>query len=171
MMIYLQMLETDEDKTKFEEIYHTYLNMMSGVAMQILRNEFDTEDAVHQAFLAIIENIKKISRMKCPDLVCYIVIIVKNKAIDILRERKYIVDSDYNENMIDEMLPEFEMHGLATALTELPERYRTVLLLRYHYGFNTRELAAYYGLSQATIQKVIWRAKQALQAILDGDEA
>ena len=170
MLVYLQMLETDEEKSKFEEIYNTYRDMMTGIAMQILGNEQDAQDAVHQAFLSIINSFKKISKMKCPDLTGYIVIIVKNKSIDILREHKRIVDFDYNDNMGGESFLEPGISSLTDSLARLPERYRTVLLLRYHYGFKTRELAEIYNLPQATIQKLIWRAKQALQAMLDGDE-
>lgn len=170
MVIYLQMLETDEEKSKFEEIYSTYRDMMAGIAMQILGNEQDAQDAVHQAFLSIIINIKKISKMKCPDLTGYIVIIVKNKSVDILRERKRIVDFDYNDNISSESFSEPGISSLTDSLARLSVRYRAVLLLRYHYGFKTRELAEIYNLPQATIQKLIWRAKQALQAILDGDE-
>lgn len=32
MIVYLQMIETDEDKSKFEEIYQEYRNLMYYVA-------------------------------------------------------------------------------------------------------------------------------------------
>ena len=66
MIIYLQMIESDEDKSKFEQLYIMYKGLMFHVAMKILKNEFDAEDAVHQAFLSLIENLKKISDVKCP---------------------------------------------------------------------------------------------------------
>lgn len=56
MIIYLQMIESDEDKSKFEQLYIMYKGLMFHVAMKILKNEFDAEDAVHQAFLSLIEN-------------------------------------------------------------------------------------------------------------------
>lgn len=59
MIIYLQMIESDEDKSKFEQLYIMYKGFMFHVAMKILKNEFDAEDAVHQAFLSLIENLKK----------------------------------------------------------------------------------------------------------------
>ena len=59
MIIYLQMIESDEDKSKFEQLYIMYKGLMFHVAMKILKNEFDAEDAVHQAFLSLIENLKK----------------------------------------------------------------------------------------------------------------
>ena len=66
MMIYLQMLETTEQKVRFEDLYYTYKNLMFYVANQILRNEHDAEDAVQQAFFAIAKNFEKISEIKCP---------------------------------------------------------------------------------------------------------
>lgn len=71
MIIYLQMIESDEDKSKFEQLYIMYKGLMFHVAMKILKNEFDAEDAVHQAFLSLIENLKKISDVKCqkPELI------------------------------------------------------------------------------------------------------
>lgn len=69
------MIESDEDKSKFEQLYIMYKGLMFHVAMKILKNEFDAEDAVHQAFLSLIENLKKISDVKCPKTRAYIVII------------------------------------------------------------------------------------------------
>lgn len=77
MIIYLQMIESDEDKSKFEQLYIMYKGLMFHVAMKILKNEFDAEDAVHQAFLSLIENLKKISDVKCPKTRAYIVIITE----------------------------------------------------------------------------------------------
>ena len=71
MIIYLQMIESDEDKSKFEQLYIMYKGLMFHVAMKILKNEFDAEDAVHQAFLSLIENLKKISDVKCPKTSLY----------------------------------------------------------------------------------------------------
>ena len=60
MMIYLQMLETSEEKVRFEELVHTYKNLMFYVANQILNNDHDAEDAVQQAFFAILKNFRKL---------------------------------------------------------------------------------------------------------------
>ena len=60
MMIYLQMIDTPEDRSKFEQLYLEYRGLMFHVANKILRNEQDAEDMVHQAFLKVAENIEKI---------------------------------------------------------------------------------------------------------------
>ena len=61
MLIYLQIIETDEDKSKFEQIYETYRGLMFHTAFKVLTHEQDAEDAVHHAFVKIAENITKIS--------------------------------------------------------------------------------------------------------------
>ena len=67
MLIYLQMIETPEDQSKFEQIYEKYLGLMYHVALKILENHEDAEDAVHQAFVSIAENIKTIHPADCPE--------------------------------------------------------------------------------------------------------
>lgn len=60
MLLYLQMLETPEEKSLFEQIYLEYRGLMYHVAYEILHNDQDAEDAVHQAFVKIVENIKQL---------------------------------------------------------------------------------------------------------------
>ena len=60
MLIYLQMIETPEDRSKFETLYEEYRDVMYAVAKKILRNNMDAEDALHQAFVNIAENMEKI---------------------------------------------------------------------------------------------------------------
>lgn len=55
VLIYMQMIASDEDKSKFEQIYLTYRKLMFFVARSILKNDADAEDAVHTAFVSIIE--------------------------------------------------------------------------------------------------------------------
>lgn len=47
MLIYLAMIESDEDKSKFEIIYDTYKKLMLYEANKILMDTHDTEDVVH----------------------------------------------------------------------------------------------------------------------------
>ena len=55
MLIYLAMIESDEDKSKFEIIYNSYKKLMLYQANTILGDTNDTEDVVHKSFLKIIK--------------------------------------------------------------------------------------------------------------------
>ena len=60
---------------------------MYAVAYSILCNPQDAEDAVHHAFVKIIENISKISDLECPKTASYIVTIVEHTAINLYRKK------------------------------------------------------------------------------------
>ena len=170
MLIYLQMIETPEDRSKFEQIYDKYLGLMYHVAHRILGNREDTEDAVHQAFVSIAENIKKIHPADCPETKSYIVITVERKAIDIIRYRKRVTNViEFDETMWGIEIPDEDSFDMASLIGHLPARYREVLLLRFDNGYSTKEIAKILDISPANAEKLIWRAKSALQKLIDED--
>ena len=65
MFLYLAMIDSDADKSKFEILYSEYKNLMYYTANRILRNSSDAEDVVHQAFLKVIEILDTISSPWC----------------------------------------------------------------------------------------------------------
>ena len=79
MLIYLQMIETPEDRSKFETLYEEYRDVMYAVAKKILRNNMDAEDAILQAFVNIAENMEKISESLCPKTTAIFVTDYKQK--------------------------------------------------------------------------------------------
>lgn len=83
LQVYLNLLDTQEDKEKFEQLYALYSKKMYKVAYQILRNRHDAEDAVHDSVIAIIDNLEKIKKINCHETWSYIVTIVKSRAFNI----------------------------------------------------------------------------------------
>lgn len=171
MLIYLQMIESEADKSKFERLYLRYRGLMFSVAMRLLSNEQDAEDAVHQAFLSIIEHLNKITEIDCPKTRSYVVIITEHKAIDLLRAGAKTVPIDFEASAVGIEIPAPGDGGLADAMAKLPARYREVLLLRYDNGYSTREIAQMFRLKPGAVQKLLWRAKEALRNKLDEEAA
>lgn len=172
MLIYLSLIESDEKKEKFEIIYNEYRNLMYYAANRILENPQDAEDAVHQAFLKIIEILDKISVAKCPQTRGLVVTIVERKAIDLYRRRKRITFQRFEETYFGSVpLSESDAIAngavLAQAIASLPDTYRQVILLRYDDGFSNREIASILGMSDANVKKIIQRAKAKLQQTLE----
>lgn len=56
-MIYLMMIDGEEEKRKFVILYEKYRCLMLKVACNILQDNFLAEDAVHDAFMKIAGNI------------------------------------------------------------------------------------------------------------------
>ena len=51
MFLYLSLIETEEDKIKFEAIFNSYKKTMYYVANSILKDEHYSHDAVQNSFL------------------------------------------------------------------------------------------------------------------------
>lgn len=162
-MIYLQMIESEDDKAKFEDIYLKYKSLMFYAANKILHNEQDAEDAVHMAFIKIAENIKKIDMVDCPKTRSYIVTIVENKAIDIYRRKSRHKEAEYLEEVNGFEVTYDGDNLLTKCILNLPARYREVILLRYYHGYSVREIAALFDISLMAASKLDQRAKKKLK--------
>ncbi len=167
MFLYLSMIEAPENKDKFEQIYLKYRYLMLHVAKGILQNHHDAEDAVHEAFLAIIRNLEKFSDAACPETRSLVVIIVERKAIDILRKHKRGKQAEFSEDIVGVEIPAPGDHGLADAMARLPAHYRGALLMRYDNGLTSKEIGQLLGISQSGVRKLLKRAKQALRSELE----
>ena len=120
MMIYLQTIDTAEDRSKFERLYEQYKQLMFYTAFQILKRPQDAEDAVHLAFLSIAENISRISDLDCPKTRAYIVTIVERKAIDMLRAERRHPSVPLDESINGVSVEYSGDNALAKAILELP---------------------------------------------------
>lgn len=162
-MIRLQTETSDDDRLKFEQLYQHYKGLMYHVAYNMLSNNHDAEDAVHQAFLSIYVNLDKIGVLNDNRTKSYVVTITENKAIDILRKRKNQSKGEFDETEHGIEIPMPGDFGLADTLAKLPARYREVLLLRYDNGYSVGEVGKILGINYAAAQKLIWRAKKMLE--------
>lgn len=165
MLIYLQMIDGPADKRTFERVYAQYHRLMFQVAWDILRNQRDAEDAVHDAFVAIAKNISKISDPVCNKTQGYVVTIVRNRAIDLYRAKRR-----RPAEALDETAGAWfdaPQGGLAAAMARLPDRDREFLLLKYGMGYTDRELAAHFRLSYAGARSLDARAKRKLKDALE----
>lgn len=167
MLAYMSLMDSADDKSKFERVYQSYKGLMFYTANRILNNPQDAEDAVHTAFVKIAENISKIQEAVCPKTKVFVVTIVESTAIDLYRKKKRLNIIDFPEG-----LPEapVDLDGgtmLAACMARLPVRYRQVLLLKYSYGFSNKELAKLLGVTEANAIKLGQRAKEKFQEICE----
>ena len=165
MFVYLQMIDTPEERSKFEELYLLYRDTMFAVAYRILQNPHDAEDAVHHAFLKIIENIAKIGETDCPKTKGYIVTIVENRAIDLYRRKKAHPSVPYNEETVGSVVEYEGDNLLAGCILKLPPRQRDVIILKYRHGYELKEIAKMLGITYTNALAIEQRAKKKLLAL------
>ena len=166
LFLYLNLLESEEDRSKFAKLYMQYREMMFYTALQVLRNDMDAEDAVHQSFLAILKHFSKIRNFDLPETRAYVIVVTRRKAIDILRAESRLEDMGAD---VPDNYQLFEQNDivLADAMQSLPERCREALLLRYLHGYSIAELASLWGIKKGSVYTIMWRAKKALAKRLE----
>lgn len=172
--IYLAMIDGEEEKSKFESLYLTYRKLMFHVANGILNDEGLAEDAVHQAFLKILENFDKVGEISCHKTRSYVVIIVRNAAINMYNSRKRhsAVPIDEAAFCAAEKKSERtdDLDSLAEAVLKLPVIYKDALKLKYVQGFSNAEIAGMLDISEAAVRKRLERARRMLAEILGRED-
>lgn len=97
MLIFLDMLDTPEEKNCFQIIYETYSHFLWYLADQILHDAHLAEDAVQETFLALANHMDRVKDPRSRETRNFLGTIVRNKAIDIVRRQKKIKVESYEE--------------------------------------------------------------------------
>lgn len=163
MLVYLALITRPGNRARFEELYTRYGGLMHHVALGILGNDKDVEDAVHEAFLAIARHMDKVGDVNDPRTKAYVVTIAQRKAIDLYRQRNRHLVAHLEEGDLT-TVPETD-HGLARCILKLPDRDRQFVLLKFDQGYTTKEIADMMGLTLAAARKVEQRAKARLETL------
>lgn len=162
MFVYLMMIDSPEDQSKFERVYREYKGLMYYVAYKVLNNGPDAEDAVHNAFVKIAEIIQKIGEPVCQKTQNYVVTIVENKAIDLYRANQRKETVEYIDDVVGITVENQSLSDLAKCMAKLSSRYRQVILLKYYHGYSCKEIAKQLNITEANAIKLDQRAKTKL---------
>ncbi len=174
------------DEAAFEELVRENGGRMLAVARRFLPREDDAQDAVQDAFLSAFRAFDRFDGKS--RLSTWLHRIVVNAALMKLRTRRRKPErsiEDYlpayrsdghptNPALIDwsESIPD-TVHRMDVAamvraqIEELPETYRTVLLLRDIEGLDTQEAAEMLGITVNAVKTRLHRARQALREMLE----
>ena len=169
MLIYLQIIETKEDKSKFEILYMEYRQVMYHTAYEILKNQEDAEDAVHQAFVRIAEKIKEVDGTICNRTKGFVITIVQNIAFDQIRRAKKFAMVEF-EDQYAFTIPYYGTNQLTACMAKLPPNYRAVFLLKDYQGYTTKETAKFLGISESNVLKISQRARKRLEELLRDED-
>lgn len=165
MLIYLQVIETPEDESKFTAIYEAYHDLLFYIAFERMKHIQDAEDAVHHVFMKIAENIKTIEPVS-PKTKMYVVTMIDNRVTDVFRVRGRHPVDPYNDELKHGLVVEMEGEDLLTqCIMELPEQQRMVVWLKYKQGYNLREISKMLNISLSWAQKIDQRAKKKLEEL------
>jgi RNA polymerase sigma-70 factor (ECF subfamily) len=168
----------------FEELVRQHGGRLLSVARRLLGSEEDARDAVQETFLNAFRSIGRFAGDSL--LSTWLHRIVVNVSLMKLRRRKR-----KPEESLDHLLPAFKEDGhfeerfdsgsepaderlarkevqvaVRAAIDQLPEHYRTVLLLRDIEGMGTADVADKLEITPNAVKLRLHRARQALRTLL-----
>lgn len=136
------MLESDEERRLFTDLYNQYGNMMLHVAKRYFpKDMYAAEDVVQNAWIRVVDHFQKIQAVPSKKRGAYLVVIVRNEAITALRKQKPELQFDENfvEGYID--LENDNTRSIIDTIRAMPDIYRTVLEMRFVEERSTKEIA------------------------------
>lgn len=173
--MFLMMLDSEDEKSRFIQLYEQYRKLMHYEARRILKDDHLAEDAVQEAFLRIAKNFHKIDEIFCPQTRNFVVIIVKNAALTMTKET--FAAESYDAEAFQEpgdswadMADRAQYEEAVRAILEIPEIYRHVFYLHEYYGYSLKETANLLGITVDAAKKRVQRARKLLRERLEDKE-
>ncbi len=173
------------DDAAFAELVERNAGRMFAAAKRLLRDEDEARDAVQDAFISAFKSIAAFNGEA--KLSTWLHRIVINAALMRLRSRKHRA-----ERSIDDLLPRFDEQGawaqepgrltassqellerretrvvVRRCIDQLPDTYRTVLLMRDIEELDTDEAAELLGITPNAVKIRLHRARQALRTLIE----
>lgn len=179
MLLFLTMLDTAEEQSKFALLYEKYRYLMWYVAKDILKDQDLAEDAVQEAFLSLTRHLDQVGEADSPRTKRFLVTIAKSRAIDLLRREKRAEFTEYEDALgneadkndtLDTYLQTESYEQLVETIRGLDENYRVVLECRYLHEMSEKETAELLGLAEKTVNVRTCRARKKLKEALAQDQ-
>ncbi len=167
LSICLAMLETEQDQQRFMRLFDAYEKKIYAVALRILEDQTQAEDAAQQTWLKLVQNWERISALPWKETEGYVVTTAKNAALDILRveQRTTAFPEDWDPPAREDSQPEYNY--LVALIRALPENYRRILELKCVEEQTNLEIARRLRINESTVAVRILRGKSMLRKRLE----
>lgn len=169
------------DQNAFGEIVELYKDQVYQICFRMLWDRHEAEDAAQEAFIKAFINIHSYDPKR--KFVTWLYRIATNLCIDRIRKKKpdYHLDAEiagteglnmYSQISSAENLPEKEVENLELqgtiqeAILKLPEKYRSVIVLKYIEELQLQEIADILDLPLGTVKTRVHRGRETLRKYL-----
>lgn len=165
------------DQFAFSQLMHRYAGAVYNLTYRMLGNAQDAEDASQEIFLRAYTRLESFDRSR--RFSTWLLSIASNYCIDRLRRRRFawltLDDVAYTmpsrERGPERTVLERERQDqVQSALRNLPDHYRLVLVLRYWQDLSYEEIAQVTGLTQSALKTRLHRARNMLAERLGPEE-
>lgn len=146
--VFLAFIDDESDQELFINLYSQYEKQMWLVARRILNDEFLAEDATHNAFCRIANNITTLRKLSEGAKRKYVLTAAKNAALDMIKKEQKAttvnLDSFYNlqdEKASNEIKNFGNENYIIQLLNQLPQKYLDVMYMHFVLEMTEKEIA------------------------------
>lgn len=169
-------IDAAADRQTMTELYETYEQKMFGIANAILHNNWQAEDAVHEAFVRMVPYLSRCKDVNDEKTKILIVRVIKSAAIDIYRKNKrentYILDSE--EDWIEDKHNPVEVYLATLSAGEMLKKIigqlsnddRKIIEMRCYDGMPVSDIGEILGISTDNVYKRLSRARKRVKEII-----
>lgn len=170
-IIYADLIDDIGNLARFDEIYEEYHQQMFFRANQILKDKYEAEDAVQDAFIGIARNMKTIKTItNQQDLFYYLMRTAENAAYNRTRQTRHYtaaiplddVPHVSDRSFWDTICTKMDYECLIKLISELPKTYREVLYYHFVMEFSIPEVARSLDIKLSTTKQRLVRGKKLL---------
>lgn len=166
LAFFLSVLENPDDRQWFTALYERYRDRMGRIALNILHNEQDAEDAVQNAFHQIVRHFELVPQVSREKLPFWILAITKNEAYAMLRTKSNTVPLDDWDGCAYDTAG-YGYVELLEMLDKLPETYHSVMEMKFLLGLTDSAIARKLGISETAVSTRVSRGRALLRKILE----
>lgn len=165
----LSLIETDQEKLLIEELYNKNKQTMYNIAYSNLHNRADAEDAVHEAILRAINQIKKLSQISSDKQCTYLNVIVRNISFDMFNRRVNNLSLEEDAEIYDQTVLEDQAIGnvnydlLVDFIRSLPQGMRDAMYLKYCLDFTNEEIEQALNISPSALRNRLFTARKRIK--------
>lgn len=161
-----------KDELAFAYLYDNYSTALYGIAFKIVNNENDASDVLQEAFVNIWKNIDTYNEEKGGSLFTWMLNIVRNKAIDIYRQKNRIAENQKefqrvsisNESLTASSL-KINTIGVTKLVDSIKPELKQLIDLHYYKGFTHQEIAEITSMPLGTVKTKIRSAMTELKKV------
>ena len=141
---------------------------MYGLAVGILKNSEDAEDAIQNALIQAYEHLDDLSVLE--KFRPWLMRILANECYRIMKKRKYYFDIDETYDIADDKIMFEEQLELWHMIQSLKPAYRTAIMLYYYEGLSIRDMSELLQISEDNVKQRLSRARKQLKAFWEKEE-
>lgn len=161
------------ERRLFELLIRKYNQRLYRIGMSVLKNEAETEDAMQTAYINAYEHLSRFEHRS--SFGTWVTKIMLNQCFEQKRKNSYVVlHPEQPDNLMHMKTPANELTNkelgrlLEHAISQLPEKYRLVFVMREIEEMSVRDTSAALSIGEPNVKVRLNRAKTMLRENLGG---